>query len=62
MNMVVDIASWGLPQWIYMLLALLTVVGAIAMHGKQRPDYNGYVGLCNFLLAFILLAWGGFFA
>lgn len=62
MTMAIIASNWGWPQYIYLILALLTVVGHIANHGKDRGEYNGYVGLCNFLIAFCLLTAGGFFA
>ncbi len=55
-------SSWGWPQYVYMALALLTLLGYFTAHGKARPPYNGYVGLCNFLITFILLTAGGFYA
>ncbi len=60
MNIV--ISNWGWPQYVYAVLMLLSLIGCIAMNGKPRQPYNGYVGLSNFLLAFILLTAGGFFA
>lgn len=60
MNIV--ISNWGWPQYIYMALMLLALIGSISMDGKPRQPYNGYAGLASFLLAFILLAAGGFFA
>lgn len=60
MNIV--ISNWGWPQYIYVSLMLLTLVGCISMNGKPRRPYNGYEGLANFLLSVILLAAGGFFA
>lgn len=62
MTMTIAISNWGWPQYVYLILALLTVIGNISLHGKPRPDYNGYLGLCNFLIAFCLLTAGGFFA
>lgn len=55
-------SSWGWPQYLYMALALLTLIGYITRHGKPRRPTNGYEGFCNFLIAFILLTAGGFFA
>lgn len=55
-------SNWGWPQYVYASLSLLTLLGYMACHGKPREKYNGYVGLCNFLVAFILLTAGGFFA
>lgn len=62
MTLSVAISNWGWPQYIYMTLSLLTLLAQITLSGKPRPDYNGYVGLSNFLLAFCLLTAGGFFA
>ncbi|MDR9813062.1 hypothetical protein [Rhizobium hidalgonense] len=59
MNIV--ISNWGWPQYIYVALMLLALIGNITMDGKPRQPHNGYVGLSNFLLSFILLTAGGFF-
>jgi hypothetical protein len=56
------VSNWGWPQWVYMSLACLALIGHISLHGKQRDPYNGYTGLCNFLIAFFLLSAGGFFS
>lgn len=62
MTIAITMSNWGWPQYVYLILALLTAVGHISMHGKDRGHYDGYVGLCNFLIAFCLLTAGGFFA
>lgn len=59
--MSIEIADWGWPQWVYIILMVLTLVANISLHGKERPPYNGWAGLSGFLLSFILLAFGGFF-
>jgi hypothetical protein len=62
MTMTIAASNWGWPQYIYLALALLTLIGHIAGHGNHRGPLNGYTGLCNFLIAFSLLTAGGFFA
>lgn len=56
----INTAEWGWPQYIHLSLSLLTLLGYFSMHGKAREPYNGYAGLCNFLISYILLVWGGF--
>lgn len=62
MTMTIAASDWGWPQYIYLVLALLTLFGHVSSHGKPRQPYNGYVGLCDFLIAFLVLTAGGFFA
>ncbi|MDX0227146.1 hypothetical protein RWA06_04745 [Sinorhizobium meliloti] len=62
MTMTIAASNWGWPQYVYLILAFLSLFGHITNHGKQRHPYNGYLGLCNFLIAFCLLTAGGFFA
>ena len=59
MNIV--ISNWGWPQYVYMAISLLALIGSIAMNGKPRPPYNGYAGLSGFLIGMVLLTAGGFF-
>lgn len=55
-------AAWAWPQWTFFILMLLTLIGHASNHGKERPNYNGFIALINFgLMMFILIA-GGFFA
>ena len=60
MTMTIDAANWGWPQYIWLFLEGMTLVAVIAMHGKDRPDYNGYAGTLNFLVSFLLVSFGGF--
>ena len=55
-------ASWLWPQWTMLSLMLLTLVGVASLHGKPRPDFNGFVGFFNFGLSMWLLIEGGFFS
>ncbi len=58
----IDLSNWGWPQYTYMALSLLTLIGTISLNGTPRRPYNGYAGLSNFMIAFVLLTAGGFFA
>lgn len=58
----IAISNWGWPQYAYMTLALLSLIGHMVLHDQPRKPWNGYVGATNFLLAFVLLTAGGFFA
>lgn len=55
-------SNWGWPQMVYLVLSVLSLVASMYLHGSPRQNHNGYVSATNFLLAFILLAMGGFFA
>lgn len=62
MTMTIDAANWGWPQYVWLSLEGMTLVSIIGMHGKERPNYSGYVGAVNFLIAFLLVSFGGFLA
>ena len=58
------VAAWTWPQWIYLGLISLNLLGAAARHG--RPKLQELVdfrkSMIGNLLGILLLAWGGFFA
>lgn len=62
MTMSIAASNWGWPQYIYLILAVLTAICHIANHGKDRGEFNGYAGVSNFLIAAFILTAGGFFA
>lgn len=46
---------------IFLTLSFLTLIGKVSSHGKERPCYNGYAGLIDFIFANWLLYAGGFY-
>ena len=51
----------GIPQIIWIILAVYGLIDETINHGKPREPHNAYTFAISVLLSFLLLYWGGFF-
>ena len=51
----------GAPQWIFLVLGILTWVGVAFKHGEPRGNYSIGEQTFNLVVTLGLLYWGGFF-
>lgn len=51
----------GVPQIIWIVLAIYGLIDETINHGKPREPHNAYIFAISVLLSFLLLYWGGFF-
>jgi hypothetical protein len=57
----IDISTWGWPQWVSLALYGLMLVTHIVLHGKPGPNFNGPLYFISGSISLFILAWGGFF-
>lgn len=58
----IDASTWGWPQWTWVIIALIGLLGHAANHGKPREtEWNGFMSLISFGLSIFILSQGGFF-
>lgn len=58
----IEIATWGIPQWIIAIVLTFNVLTMYILHGRPRGDWDGGMIFFNALFNFSLLTWGGFFS
>ena len=51
----------GIPQIIWLFLAVIGLIIEIVNHGKPREPHNAYTFAIGAFISFLLLYWGGFF-
>lgn len=51
----------GIPQIIWLVMAIFGLIYEIINHGKPRESYNAYTFAISVVISFLLLYWGGFF-
>lgn len=51
----------GIPQLIWLVLAVIGLIVEIVEHGKPREPHNAYTLAISTIISFLLLYWGGFF-
>ena len=51
----------GVPQLIWLFLAVIGLIIEIVNHGKPREPHNAYTFVISMVISFLLLYWGGFF-
>lgn len=51
----------GIPQTIWLVLAVIGLIVEIVEHGKPREPHNAYTFAISVVISFLLLYWGGFF-
>ena len=51
----------GIPQIIWLVMAVIGLIVEIVEHGKPREPHNAYIFAISALITFSLLYWGGFF-
>lgn len=51
----------GIPQIIWLFLAVIGLIIEIVNHGKPREPHNAYTLAISTVFSFLLLYWGGFF-
>lgn len=51
----------GIPQLIWLVLAVIGLIVEIVEHGKPREPHNAYTFAISTVISFLLLYWGGFF-
>lgn len=57
-----DMTSWGWPQYTILVLMFINILLQSVNHGEgMNLKYNGFVGICRFMLWTFLLYCGGFF-
>lgn len=52
----------GWPQWVLLVLMVLTCLGYFIKDGKPREDWQWEHGIINFALSWWLLWMGGFWS
>ena len=53
--------SLGIPQIIWLFLAVIGLICETINHGKEREPHNAYTFAIGAVIFFLLLYWGGFF-
>lgn len=51
----------GIPQIIWLVMAVIGLIVEIVEHGKPREPHNAYTFATGVVISFLLLYWGGFF-
>lgn len=51
----------GIPQIIWLVMAVIGLIVEIVEHGKPREPHNAYTFAVSIVISFLLLYWGGFF-
>lgn len=51
----------GIPQIIWLVMAVIGLIYETINHGKPREPHNAYVLAIGTVISFLLLYWGGFF-
>lgn len=51
----------GIPQLIWLVMAVIGLIVEIVEHGKPREPHNAYIFAVSVVISFLLLYWGGFF-
>lgn len=51
----------GIPQIIWLVMAIFELIYEIINHGKTREPHNAYTFAISMVISFLLLYWGGFF-
>ena len=51
----------GIPQIIWLVMAVFGLIYEIINHGKPREPHNAYTFAISIVISFLLLYWGGFF-
>ena len=51
----------GIPQIIWIVLAVYGLIDETINHGKPREPHNAYTFAISAFISFLLLYWGGFF-
>ena len=51
----------GIPQIIWLVMAVFGLIYEIINHGKPREPHNAYAFAIGMVISFSLLYWGGFF-
>lgn len=51
----------GIPQIIWIVLAIFGLIYEIINHGEPREPHNAYTFAISAFISFLLLYWGGFF-
>lgn len=51
----------GVPQFIWMVLAILNLGVSLVKHGEPQTEYNFWHSVIGVGLSFGILLWGGFF-
>lgn len=60
----VDVNSWGAPQFVLAGFYALVFLASYTLHGRPKPDlvWNGWSVAFQALLFIIVLGWGGFWS
>lgn len=53
--------SLGIPQIIYIVCSIMSLVNVIINHDKPRDNHNAYLYLFNLIIVYWILIAGGFF-
>ena len=51
----------GIPQIIWLVMAIFGLIYEIINHGKPHEPHNAYIFAVSMVISFLLLYWGGFF-
>ena len=51
----------GIPQIIWLVMAVIGLIVEIVEHSKPREPHNAYTFATSVVISFLLLYWGGFF-
>ena len=51
----------GIPQIIWLVMAVIGLIIEIVNHDKPREPHNAYTLAISTVFSFLLLYWGGFF-
>lgn len=51
----------GIPQIIWLVMAIFGLIYEIINHDKPREPHNAYTFAISVVISFLLLYWGGFF-
>ena len=51
----------GIPQIIWLVMAVFGLIYEIINHGKTNQPHNAYTFAISVVISFLLLYWGGFF-
>lgn len=51
----------GIPQIIWLVLAVFGLIYETINHGKPHEPHNAYTFAISVVISFLLLYWGGFF-
>lgn len=51
----------GIPQIIWLVMAVIGLIVEIVEHGKPREPHNAYTFAISIVISFLLLYWGCFF-